>query len=101
MTNEKKEEKEREVDSFLRSAQESRRPHHENWENVPMRKGKRNSMFAVVLIAGLVILILIAVFAVKELKGLKGDSVDKLIDRGSGKVSSADNLKIDQGKYQS
>jgi len=100
MTTEKRENKERELDSFLKGAQESRRrPEYDNWEGAP-RKSGRPGMFALVLIAGLVVLLLVLFFAVKELKGLKGDGVDKIIGKGSGIMGSSDSLKLDQGKYQ-
>lgn len=97
---EKKEDKERELDSFLRSAQESRKkPRYEDWDTEPRRGGKKNNMFGLVLICGLVILVLVLFFAVKELKGLKMGGFDKLGENEGGSIQ-VDNLKIDQGKYQ-
>jgi len=107
METEKKEDKERELDSFLRNAQESRKkPGRDDWGAMSARKGGKNGLVAVVLIAGLVILVLVLFFAVKELKGLKGGGNEgqgpvagNLMGFGA-KSDSSDNFKIDQGKYQ-
>lgn len=103
MVVEKKEDKERELDSFLRSAQESRkRPNYDEWDAEPPKRvgSKKNGMFGLVLIGGLVILVLVLFFAVKELKGIKGDSLGKMGENAGGGSTQIDNLKIDQGKYQ-
>jgi len=100
--NEGKGEKEREIDSFLRNAQESsrRRPAYDEWDVAPPRKSGKNNMLGIALIGGLVVLVIIALFVIKEMKGIKGVSVDKIIERDSDSAVSNDNLKIDQGKYQ-
>lgn len=102
MVIEKKEDKERELDSFLKSAQESRRrPSYDDWDASHRGRNKKNSTFGIVLIVGLVVLVLILFFAVKELKGLKGgDNSDKTAEGDSSSSVQFDNLKIDQGKYQ-
>lgn len=102
MPKETKDDRERELDSFLRDAQEShRKPRHPDWEMEPPRRNRRRSTIGIVLIVCLVVLVLILFFAVKELKGIKGGEGNSPASSGSGLFSqSADNLKIDQGKYQ-
>lgn len=100
MVNEKKEDKERELDSFLRSGQEIRkRRDYDDWEAQPPRRAKRGGVFGVVLVTGLVVVLLVLFFAVKELKGLKGGDGMPKFSAGASSILS-DNLKIDQGKYQ-
>jgi len=101
MPKETKEEREREVDSFLRGAQEShRQPKRPDWEMEAPRNRRKNSI-GIVLIVCLIVLVLILFFAVKELKGIKGGDADNLAPKaGSLFGQTSDNLKIDQGKYQ-
>jgi len=101
MASEKNEDKERELDSFLKSAQESRRrPDRDDWYAAPHGGNKKSNLTGVVLIVGLIALIAILLFAVKEMKGIKGTSVERIIERGNVANSSNDSLKLDQGKYQ-
>jgi len=101
MAKETKEDREREVDSFLRSAQESRqKPKYDAWDMEQPQGNRRRGSIGVVLVVCLIVLVLILFFAVKELKGIKvglGDNAPQ----GEGLFGAAtDNLKIDQGKYQ-
>jgi hypothetical protein len=104
MVKETKDEREREVDSFLRSAQEShRKPKYPDWEMKPPREDRRRGSIGVVLVVCLIVLVLILFFAVKELKGIKiGSGGDDSASKGGGLfgTTTTDNLKIDQGKYQ-
>jgi len=103
MATEKNENKERELDSFLKSAQESRRrPDYDSWYANPHKGNKKNNLVGIVLVVGLIVLIAILLLAVKEMKGIKGMGVEKIIERdaGAGAASPDSTFKIDPGKYQ-
>jgi hypothetical protein len=102
MPKETKDNRERELDSFLRDAQEShRKPKYPEWEAEAPHRNRRRSTIGIVLIVCLVVLVLILFFAVKELKGIKGGEGKGSVGSGGGLFGqTADNLKIDQGKYQ-
>lgn len=98
----KTEEKEREIDSFLESANNTRRnrPGY-NWDDTPPPKLRRGNLIGVVIVLGLAVLLIILFWLIKEMKGFKGTSMERIINTqnsdGSVKVGE---LKIDQGKYQ-
>ena len=99
---EKSEEKEREVDSFLRSAHESKRnrPGYDDWDAPSPSKSRKNSLLGIVVALGLVVLLVILFWLIKEMKGFKGTAVEKIIDSKGDMDATGDSLKIDQGKYQ-
>lgn len=95
METKKSDEKEREVDSFLRSAHESKR-NRDDWDMPSRARMRKSSMMGIVIVLGLVVLLVILFWLIKEMKGFRG--VDKFIDKSDS--VSAGVLKIDQGKYQ-
>jgi len=103
MSKEIKEDREREVDSFLRGAQEShQKPKYRDWEMESPRNRRRSGSIGIVVVVCLIALVLILFFAVKELKGIKNGSGNDTASKGEslfGQIAG-DNLKIDQGKYQ-
>jgi len=103
MATEKKADKERELDSFLRSAEETkRRPHHyDEWDTLRERGSKRGNLIGIVVVVALALVALVLLYAFKEMKVLKSGApgIDKIIDRTAGN-SQGDSLKVDQGKYQ-
>jgi hypothetical protein len=101
MKMEKSEEKERELDSFLKNAHESKknRPNYDNWEAPASPKFRKSNLMGIVIVLGLAVLLVILFWLIKEMKGFKGTPMEKLIDKGDSLVSTGA-LKIDQGKYQ-
>jgi len=102
MKREKASEKQKELDSFLRSADESRRsrPNYDNWEDAPSTKYKRRNSMGVAIVLGVVVLLVILFWLFKEMKGFKGGALGNIGESKNDWGSSADTLKIDQGKYQ-
>ncbi len=102
---EKKDDRERELDSFLERAQESRgkRAGFDDWDNTPKkRNAPSGNYWNAILVAGVLVVIAVLYFAAKEVKNLKGvGGVDKIIERNSSASNNgSDSLKLDQGKYQ-
>lgn len=95
------EEKEREIDSFLRESHGSKRNRADhNWDDAPPSRFRKSNLMGVVIVLGLAVLLIILFWLIKEMKGFKGNPVERIIntqDSGSVKVGE---LKIDQGKYQ-
>ncbi|MFH1183304.1 MAG: hypothetical protein V1690_03510 [Candidatus Moraniibacteriota bacterium] len=102
MKMEKNEEKEKEVDSFLKSAHESKknRSNYEDWEMSPPSKFRKSNVMGIVIALGLAVLLVILFWLIKEMKGFKGASMGSIIDYKSDGSTSVGALKIDQGKYQ-
>lgn len=98
---EKNEDKERELNSYLRNAHESKRNRQDynEWDMSPTSRFRKGTLMGVVIILGLVVLLVVLFWLIKEMKGFKGTPMEKLIDKSSLGLSEG-SLKIDQGKYQ-
>lgn len=98
---EKNKDKERELDSFLKSADESRqnRSKYNDWDGPVRSKYKKGNLLGIVIVLGLAVLLIILFWLIKEMKGVGGNPMSKLID-SSDKSVSVGGLKIDQGRYQ-
>lgn len=99
----KKDDRERELDSFLEKARESKRrgSDSDEWEGTPQDSRPRSAVWSLGLIVGVVVIAVILFLAVKEIKGLKniGDGSGKMLEK-SNLLAGNSALKIDQGKYQ-
>jgi len=98
---EKNKEKERELDSFLENARESKQNHpkYDDWEAPHHPKFKKSNIMGIVIVLGLAVLLVILFWLIKEMKGQNSFSMGNLIDKNNKNVVVG-GLKIDQGKYQ-
>jgi hypothetical protein len=102
MESEKKDYRERELDSFLEQARESKRkrPDMYGWDERATGRPSKNVLWNVGIIAGVVIVLAIIYLAIKEIPAFRGPAVEKIIERSTSSPGAGE-LKFDKGKYQS
>jgi len=102
--------KDKEIDSFLRGAEESRKVGYEGrYREDDLRMPKKmggNALMGGAFVVFLLLVVAGIVWVVKSMKDIKGGPAQTIIERtvsgpsGANMVTGEDGLKYDQGKYQ-